>query len=313
MPVVCCGSAVAGGSGKTPVSRFIAKSLKSRGYQPVVVLRGYGGKLSGPLRVEKEHDPSQVGDEALEHYKAFDRDIPVVIASSRVEGAAYIEKEKLGNIIVLDDGYQHRALDRDINLLLVNDLEVDGANLHYNDYLIPAGRLRESVSDALKRASAVIRVVRPSHRPINSCSLIKRKGANSVPCFSICLSPVCFVDIVSGEEYQLDQFAGRNVIAMSAIAKNELFVQTLYNLELKVISKHLFPDHWSIGLCEINAAFAEFEEIQTERAPIICTEKDAVKLREAGIDPGVVFALKIEADLIDSGAEEKFWKFMSVV
>lgn len=120
IPVICVGNITVGGSGKSPVVQMIVSKLLSQGKRPVILSRGYGGSERGPIEVKEEHLASAVGDEPLMHKKHFRQTVSVVVARKRAHGAQFIEEKSLGDIIVLDDGYQHRALNRAVNILLID-------------------------------------------------------------------------------------------------------------------------------------------------------------------------------------------------
>jgi tetraacyldisaccharide 4'-kinase len=147
-PVICVGNIVAGGAGKTPAAMAIAQLLRDNGKTPVFVTRGYGGKEAGPLRVDPlKHGVDDVGDEAL----LLARMAPTWIGRDRA--AAIREAEPNGSHIILDDGLQNPNIQPDISFLVIG-----GETGLGNGCLIPAGPLRETLEDALKRVTAVILV-----------------------------------------------------------------------------------------------------------------------------------------------------------
>lgn len=144
LPVISVGNIHVGGTGKTPLVIFLALELKKKGYNPVVLSRGYKGRLRGPHIVVNSDSYTDVGDEPiLIKRKAA---VPVVIAKDRVKGAKFIQEKKLGDLVILDDGYQHRWLHRDLNILLLPS---------ETGSLLPHGTLREDLRNK-SRADIVI-------------------------------------------------------------------------------------------------------------------------------------------------------------
>ncbi len=152
VPVICVGNLTLGGSGKTPVVRAIVRRLAAEGRAAHVLMRGYGGRLKGPARVDPvTHTAADVGDEAL----MLAKDAPVWIARDRAAGAAAAAKAG-AEVIVMDDGHQNPSLRKRLSLVVV-DGETRGREWPFGDgQVFPAGPLREPLSDGLARADAVV-------------------------------------------------------------------------------------------------------------------------------------------------------------
>src|SRR5215470_5425943 len=147
MPVLCVGNPTLGGSGKTPTALALARLLIDAGERPFLLSRGYGGRLSGPVRVDLQHHRAEdVGDEAL----LLARAAPTIIAHDRVAGARAAQRRGAG-LIVLDDGFQNPSLAKDLSILVVDAHRGIG-----NGRVFPAGPLRAPLEAQLERAQAML-------------------------------------------------------------------------------------------------------------------------------------------------------------
>ena len=148
LKVICIGNLSIGGTGKTPFSIQTYKILEILGYKPVFLTRGYRGLTKGPILVNKSHNHKDVGDEALLLSKVG----TTIVSSNRCIGAKYIENLKKNyDIIIMDDGLQNYQLEQDVKLLLI-----DKKLLFGNGYCIPAGPLRQTITQGLKKIDAII-------------------------------------------------------------------------------------------------------------------------------------------------------------
>jgi tetraacyldisaccharide 4'-kinase len=258
--VICVGNLTAGGSGKTPVVEAIARNLKARGLRVMILSRGYGGSLAGPVMVNSDmHSAANVGDEPL----LLSATAPVIVARDRSQGAILADAEG-ADVIVMDDGYQNFALEKDLAIVVVDAEKGFG-----NGHILPAGPLRESVSGGLARADAVVLV---------------GYGTPALPGYS---GPILRAKLVprSGET-----MAGRRVIAFAGIGRPEKFFGTLRGLNAELIEARAFADHHMFDTGEIARLKAAAKE---KNAVLITTEKDFVRLAPADRDG--IAALPIEA------------------
>ena len=139
LPVIVVGNITAGGTGKTPLTLAIVEYLKQQGYRPAIVSRGYGGQTQYPAQVTLNSTAQQVGDEPLLMF--LQSRVPVVVAPKRAEAVAFLQDKQLADVVVCDDGLQHYALARDIEIAVI-----DGARGLGNGKLLPEGALREPPS-----------------------------------------------------------------------------------------------------------------------------------------------------------------------
>lgn len=270
LPVVSIGNVTAGGNGKTPLCLLVADALKRQGLTPAIVSRGYGGRLRGPHRVLAGDTAEAVGDEPVLMARY---DHPVYIARRRVAAVKRIEQEGIANVVVLDDGLQHRALYRDVDVVSI----FAGTNEAVEDFvrgeLLPLGLFRETRSRALTRASIAIvsqrKVMKEDELP-EVDARIARVLPREISVFRSYLSPRSVKAIVSGEE-----LLPQPVAAFAAIANPEGFFQSLNGLGFVVGESFRFDDHYQYEESDIRRML--------ESGPagwLVCTEKDAVKLEK---------------------------------
>ena len=248
-PVICIGNAVAGGAGKTPVAIAVCESLIRQGGAPHFLSRGYGGSLSGPVRVDPaQHDARDVGDELL----LLARHAPTWVAHDRVAGAKAAFAAGAGTI-VMDDGFQNPSLFKDISILVV-----DGGYGFGNGRVMPSGPLREALDDAVDRANAIAIV------GADICGIEALLGARKL------VIAARFVPIVED-----DDLSGKPVVAFAGIGRPEKFFETLVGMGCELIATRAFADHHPYTIDEIMQLIGT---AATAGAVPVTTEKDAVRL-----------------------------------
>jgi tetraacyldisaccharide 4'-kinase len=245
LPVIVVGNLVAGGSGKTPLVLWIAEFLKSRGRRPGIVSRGYGGSASAPREATIASNPAEVGDEPM--LLARRSGCPVWVAPERIAACrALREQHPECDLILLDDGLQHYALARDLEICVV-----DARGLG-NGFLLPAGPLREPES-RLRSVDAVV-----AH------------GTGRIKGYAMRLEGSELVRLTDARDVRpAKSFAGQTVHAVAGVGDPNRFFLQLARLGLKVMP-HPFPDHHAFRAEDL--AFGD-------EAPVVMTEKDAVKCK----------------------------------
>lgn len=243
VPVIVIGNLSVGGTGKTPLTMALAEGLSQRGYTPGVVSRGYGGTQTLPLLLDAAPDPARVGDEPC-----LIRASGVAVAVGRDRPAAARLLLDAGcDVVIADDGLQHYALARDLEICVI-----DGVRGFGNGRLLPAGPLREPMS----------RLQRVDYRVCNGGAL----ATNDIP---MALHGGNVRALLDGHTRPLADFAGQAVHAVAAIGNPARFFASLRAQGLEVI-EHPFPDHH---------AFVASDLCFDDGKPILMTEKDAVKCR----------------------------------
>ena len=286
-PVVSVGNLTFGGTGKTPFVEFLARRFRFEGKRPAILSRGYRRRSAGVVVVSRGDGPVVGPDEGGDEPVAMARKlpgVPVVVAERRADGArAAID---LGaDLLLLDDGYQHLALDRDVNLLLL-----DAADPFGGGRLPPAGRLREPLS-ALARADAVVftRVNRGEPAP-EARETIARWNPEA-PVFTARLRSAGLWD-ESGSPVALSRLASRRFVAVCGIANPAGFAASLAELELRPEELFAFPDHHRYGRRDLERIRRAAD--RTGSAWIVTTEKDAVKVEGKTLLPVVTLRLDVE-------------------
>jgi len=289
-PVISVGNLTAGGNGKTPLTILIVQELRSRGFSPFILSRGYGGSLAGPHLVSLTDPPSLVGDEPLLMLKKCE--VPVVIARSRVAGAQFAAKHALGNVAVLDDAFQHRWLKRDLDILSIHVGSAEAAQSFVEGELLPKGRFRESRERGITRAGAVVLATR---KPTNESkepaplSEVLNLISNRVPVFRSSLSIEGLFSMRGDGPVSFPR-----AVAFCAIANPQSFFETLTEVGVVLERTFAFRDHQLIGEKEL----AEMRSV-VPGLPLICTEKDAKRLSEMGSsrEGQDIFVLKTSLEL----------------
>ena len=261
LPVIVVGNLTIGGTGKTPLVKYIASELIKRGYKPGIVSRGYGGNFKETLKVEQDTPVKQTGDEAQILSKL---NIPFYIDKNRVRAVETISKNHDCDVIISDDGLQHYNMKRDIEIAVI-----DGKRRFGNKLTFPAGPLRESI----KRLNTVDFVVNNS-------------GPSEENEFLMNISPSEFVHLKSGKTYGIEDWPmHKQIHAVAGLGNPSRFFDLLEKLGFEII-RHPFPDHHNFDSSDL---------YYLDHLPIVMTEKDASKCKE--FDNNKIWYLKIEADV----------------
>jgi len=247
--MISVGNITAGGSGKTPFVLWLADVLKRMGYSPVILCRGDGGKTTSPVIVSPDTDVKQVGDEAK--MLAEMSGCPTIVAADRIAACSLID-ESLGDMLILDDGFQYRHMERCCDIVLV---PAEGTG---NGHLIPAGPLREPVT-ALDRADIIVRT--GSKTEIDRCQPMSEN-----PEWSWVREPAGLVDAIGSDTAHPD-----SVYAITSIARPQRFFDDLKTSGLEMAGRKSYPDHHLFTDQDVHA-------LVKLHANVAVTAKDAVKL-----------------------------------
>jgi tetraacyldisaccharide 4'-kinase len=241
VPVVVVGNISVGGAGKTPLLIALCELLKTSGYRPGVVSRGYGSTLMGEALVTARSSASQVGDEPL--LIALRTACPVAVGRRRPAAAKLLLKNHDCDIILSDDGLQHYAMQRDLEIAVV-----DTSRLHGNGHCLPAGPLREPIER------------------LDCVDLVVYNGKADAR-YRFDLEFLTAVNIATGATAELKSFSGQKVHAVAGIGNPQRFFDQLKAEGLEIIPQ-VFSDHHVYTLNDLS-----FDDA----LPVLMTEKDAVK------------------------------------
>ena len=221
VPVICVGNFHVGGAGKTPTVLALVTLLRELGETPMVLSRGYGGKLAGPVQVDPvAHQASDVGDEPL----MLAQQTPVIIAKDRKAGAAFA-RQNGASVIVMDDGFQNPAIAKDLSLIVVDSHRALG-----NGKVLPAGPLRAPLRLQTTFADGLI-VVGSGNAAAGLADQFRASG-----------KPV-FAAAIAARRDSLAALRGQRVLAFAGIGDPDKFYRTLRENEIDVAATEDFPDH----------------------------------------------------------------------
>ena len=289
--VVSVGNITAGGTGKTPAVIYLSQFFKKRNYKVAVLSRGYGRKTAGTQLVTN-------GKEAVDDWRNFGdeptlisqklKDIPIVVDQNRHRGAMYLIEKFNPDIIIMDDAFQHRSIERDLDLVLIN------SQAPISDYrLIPHGLLREPIRH-LKRADAIILTKSNLGKPEQK--LISKVKKSNLPVF--------YSTIIHNHFFSINNetFKPKNntrALAVSGIADPRSFYESLQRTNIMMIDKIAYFDHYEFQQSDIENLKKAL--IDNDAEIIVTTEKDMIRLKSLDLDGLDIYSLGIDFQLDSAG------------
>lgn len=280
--VISLGNVTVGGTGKTPTAQRLASDIRDMGYKVVILNRGYRAKWHGKVGIVSDGQrlhmtAADAGDEAFMLAKHLPK-VPVLIGADRSVTGQYAIENFGAEVAILDDGFQHWQLERDMDILLV-----DAVNVFGNGYMLPRGTLREPISH-ISRADVCLltkvdQAAEGSREYIRDTVHRYNDGAQIVESIH---EPRRFIPLadwyvdIAGEGVDVNQMRGRKIMAVSAIGNPASFEQTLSDLGVIIIESLRYPDHHDYSMLEMSDILRQAENMGAEA--IVITEKDAVKI-----------------------------------
>jgi tetraacyldisaccharide 4'-kinase len=297
VPVVSVGNLTLGGTGKTPTVIALVRDLVRRGHRPAVLTRGYGRDTSDPLVLvgpEPGSGPAQAGDEPVEMAIRLPG-VPVVVDADRVRGGAEA-MTRGADIIVLDDGFQHLRLGRDLDLVLV-----DAGDPWGGGRLAPRGRLREPLA-GLERADALLvtKVAADPEPVLDEVKRVAARWSGGAPVLAARLVPTRVRR--PGGVSPAGVLTGRRVVAIAGVGRPEGFADLLRDAGAEVAATRWFDDHHRFSLDEVRRVAAEAGQLGSV---VVTTAKDAVKM-PADAD---VWVVEVAMESVTGGWDE-LWELL---
>lgn len=277
--VISVGNITTGGVGKTPVVSKLAQYYADKDEKVAIISRGYGGTLSNKKvnlisdGINIYYDAKQAGDEAYWH--AINTPMcSVITCKDRVKAAKYAVETLECTVLILDDGFQHRRIDRDLNLVLV-----DAERGFGNEKLLPAGPLREG-KEAFNRIDKILVVNKgeDTKRAERYAKILEKKLGHKA--YTCQILPDCIYNVVSEEKLA----SGEPINAVCAIGQPESFFKFL-EPNFEIVNKVVFDDHH----------IYKKEELENIKGIIVTTEKDVVKM--SNLKRKDIYAMKLKTDL----------------
>ena len=297
-PVISVGNLTVGGTGKTPMVIHLAGLLGGWGLKPAVLSRGYGGRSTKEVNVVSDgrsilSGPDECGDEPFLLARRLPT-VPVLTGPRRAVTGQYALSHFGTDVVILDDGFQHRSLRRDIDIVLMDSRHPLG-----NGHLIPRGPLREPFS-SLRRADLFVltRAAKDGKTPFESRLA---EELPSIPVFTSCHRPGRLME-GDGISRPLSDLAGRKIYAFAGVARPDSFRESIESLQGVIAGFRAFSDHHRYGLGDIADMEKEAGSLGAEL--ILTTEKDGVKLTPYGEFANRVWTLGVDLEII--GEEERF-------
>lgn len=263
---ICIGNITVGGTGKSPLTAYIAQLLEKE--KPVILSRGYGRKTRGLYIANPKSTASEIGDEPMMYWTNFNHRVPVIVAEKRQIGVDWIRAHHPDALILLDDAFQHRAVKAGLNMLLMTyDRPV------FRDFVFPAGNLREPRS-GMKRADIALITKCPHQLTEND----KNPFRENIP---LKTEHIFFSEVIYGELKGLFGATWQSfdqLILVTGIAQPEPLYRFLAeNHRVEAIQ---FPDHHSFTREDIQQIQQKVATFANQRCAVVTTEKDAVRFAE---------------------------------
>jgi tetraacyldisaccharide 4'-kinase len=279
IPTLCVGNLTAGGAGKTPFVAWLAGQLALGGHNPGILTRGYR-RSSGPrslvIQRGRERSPQETGDEAqvlLRQISSVGDGMPVGIGAHRYEAGRLLLAGSAVDLVVLDDGFQHLQLERDLDLVLVDVTRPFGGGA-----MLPLGRLREPLS-ALRRAHAIVLTRTEPSRRYEALERRLRTYHPHAPIFRSRFEATSLVEAASGRERTFHDLRGARAVAFCGVGNPDSFWRLLEDEGLAPARRFVFRDHHRYAKSDVDKILNAAREEQA--ALVVTTEKDIVNLARA--------------------------------
>ena len=287
-PVISVGNITVGGTGKTPVVCDVAGRITRRGKKVVILSRGYRRRSKEPVLIASDGKNAilpweMIGDEPA-MMAGMLSGVPLVVGADRVKTGRVAVERFAPDVLLLDDAYQHLAVYRDLNILVV-----DAANPFGNRHVLPGGILREGLAN-LDRADVFL--VSRADQGENAGRIVDELGRFGKPVFRAVHRPVYLTELSSGSKRGLDALVGRKGMSFSGIGSPSAFRKTLSTLNYTMVGEKVFPDHYAYLPEDVRRLKRDAAGEGADY--LITTEKDAVRLPGDGLEGIWSLAVRLE-------------------
>ena len=307
--VVSVGNITLGGTGKTPFVCLLAEILREKGYALAVLSRGYKGSFRKAVGVvsdgEKIHmNAWEAGDEPLLLAESLPG-IPVLVGRKRWISGRYAVDRFRSQVVILDDGFQHLGLKRDLNLLLIDSIRPFG-----NGHLFPRGILRESLAE-ISRADALVLTKGGNFDNIKKLKPKFQTIFENLPVFRVDYKAISMWVAGKDQSLSAESLKGRNIVAFAGIATPDSFRRTLIGLNARIGYFESFPDHYPYRSGDIERLWKKAEDLGAEA--LVTTEKDWVRLEKVACRSIPLWILSVRHEFMDHDRErfeDFFWNHL---
>ncbi len=305
-PVVSVGNLTVGGSGKTPMVVYLVEILRAQGFAPAVLSRGYRGRAESTNLIVSDGNRifagvEEAGDEPLMLARRLPG-VPVAVGGNRWASGRLIEDRFPDDrrVFLLDDGFQHLGLARNVDLLLVDATQplLDGQPL-------PSGRMREPHSAAARAHAFLVTRCHQVRFRLKQIETALHGIVPDLPLFHFDQAADDFIDVASGRAVPEEELAGRQVVALAAIGNPAQFVNDLGRTGLRVVNEFLFRDHHAYTQAEIDRVLEVADRLSADS--IVTTEKDLPRLEKLDLSRGRVLVARLR---LECRQEEDFRRWL---
>ena len=291
-PVICVGNMTVGGVGKTPTVAWLVEQLAGANRNPAVLTRGYGRDNAAAveiLRAGQDIDPRKIGDEPALLATRFQATAPAAligIGADRFDVGTRVESSSKTDVFVLDDGFQHWRLARDLDIVLI-----DTTQPLIDDHVLPLGRLREPISD-LKRADVILLTRTKPERDYSRLLAEIRRWNSSAPVFHSRTTASHLTSADRQQRFPVEHLVVKPVVAFCGLGNPVAFWRQLSDLNYEIASRVPFPDHHRYSRQDIDYLNAVAKSVAANA--IVTTAKDLMNVEAAHKFALPIYALEIE-------------------
>lgn len=298
VPVISVGNLRAGGTGKTPHVAWLVRQLQATGQQPAILSRGYGRQTRGYIEADVAATAATIGDEPLQHYQDFRGQVPVAVSENRRTGLEnLLQREPAPTVVVLDDAYQHRRVQPTLNILLTEQQRP-----FYQDYVLPAGRLRESRGGAGRADVVVVTKCDSALSAARQAAIAAQVRRYARPRVAVLFSTYAYgapVAVGGGARVESPE-----IVLLTGIAQPGPLLEYLTGAGYQIVHHAAFADHHTFTAADIAAVAGQLRPGQS----VFTTQKDAARLLEPVLQAAVaalpIFYIPIQVEFLADGAAQ---------